>query len=166
MESLRSARTSLSRCPTASVLLLENIMLTIARAKTLVEAARNCATDHRMKPLAVVVLDAGGHLVCAEREDGATMLRYDIARAKAWTSLGLGSNSRAYQELADARPHFAASLNAISDGRMAAAAGGYLIKDGDVVIGAIGVSGDTPGRVLTASFSPDRGKDSLERMAA
>ena len=119
-------------------------MLTIARAKRLVEEARKCARDHDMKPLAVVVLDVGGHLVCAEREDGATMLRYDIARAKAWTSLGLGANSRVYQEMADARPHFAASLNVISNGKMAAAAGGYLIKDGDIIIGAIGVSGDTP----------------------
>ena len=119
-------------------------MLTIARAKTLVEEARKCARDHNMKPLAVVVLDVGGHLVCAEREDGATMLRYDIARAKAWTSLGLGANSRVYQEMADARPQFAASLNVISNGKMAAAAGGYLIKDGDIIIGAIGVSGDTP----------------------
>jgi uncharacterized protein GlcG (DUF336 family) len=112
-------------------------MLTIERAKFLVNAARKCASDHSMKPLAIVVIDAGGHLVCAEREDGATMLRYDIARAKAWTSLGLGANSRFYQDMADARPQFAASLNVIADGKMAAAAGGVLI-------GAIGVSGDTP----------------------
>jgi uncharacterized protein GlcG (DUF336 family) len=119
-------------------------MLTIERAKFLVNAARKCASDHSMKPLAIVVIDAGGHLVCAEREDGATMLRYDIARAKAWTSLGLGANSRFYQDMADARPQFAASLNVIADGKMAAAAGGVLITDGGVLLGAIGVSGDTP----------------------
>ncbi len=119
-------------------------MITLAQAKFLVEAARKCGQDHSMKPLAVVVIDGGGHIVCAEREDGATMLRFDIARAKAWTSLGLGANSRFYQDMAEARPHFAASLNVIADGKMAAAAGGVLIKDGQTIVGAIGVSGDTP----------------------
>ncbi len=119
-------------------------MLTIENAKKMVDAARRCARDHSMKPLAIVVLDAGGHLVCAEREDGATMLRCDIARAKAWTSLGLGADSRAYQDMAEARPNFAASLNVIADGKMAAAAGGHLVRVGQQIVGAIGASGDTP----------------------
>lgn len=105
---------------------------------------RTYAQAHGLKPLSVVVLDAGGHVIAAVREDGATMLRFDIARAKAWTALGLGADSRSYQDLAEARPHFAASLNGITGGRMAAAAGGVLIRSGDAIIGAVGASGDTP----------------------
>ena len=45
---------------------------------TLAEARRRSA-----RPLGVVVVDAGGHVVVAAREDGAAFLRIDIATAKA-----------------------------------------------------------------------------------
>lgn len=118
--------------------------MTLDHAEALITASRAEAKAKGMKPLAIVVLDAGGHLVAAAREDGATMLRTDIASAKAWTAIGLGSSSRAFQEMAEARPNFAASLGSISAGRMAPAAGGVLIKSGAATIGAIGISGDTP----------------------
>eukprot|EP00414_Alexandrium_minutum_P010758 CAMPEP_0113990818 /NCGR_PEP_ID=MMETSP0328-20130328/8751_1 /TAXON_ID=39455 /ORGANISM="Alexandrium minutum" /LENGTH=49 /assembly_acc=CAM_ASM_000350 len=36
-----------------------------------------------MAPLTVVVLDAGGGVVCAKREDGSGIMRFDVAFAKA-----------------------------------------------------------------------------------
>jgi uncharacterized protein GlcG (DUF336 family) len=117
--------------------------LSLAKAEALIGASRAVATKFGMKPLAIVVLDAGGHFVAGVREDGATLLRFDIARAKAWTALGLGADSRVFQEMSEARPHFAASLGPISAGRMAPAAGGVLIREDAAIIGAIGVSGDT-----------------------
>ncbi|MDN5507593.1 MAG: heme-binding protein, partial [Comamonas sp.] len=35
-------------------------------------------------PLTVAVLDAGGHLISLQREDGASLLRPQIAIGKAW----------------------------------------------------------------------------------
>jgi uncharacterized protein GlcG (DUF336 family) len=118
--------------------------ITLKVAEAIVDGALADAVKSKMKPLAVVVLDVGGHLVVAKRQDQATFLRADIARAKAWTALGLDSSSRAFAELAEQRPNFAGALAAISDGRMAPSAGGVLIRQGGAVIGAVGVSGDLP----------------------
>ncbi|MCG8442033.1 MAG: heme-binding protein, partial [Caulobacterales bacterium] len=117
--------------------------LTLAQADALVQATLAAAQRRSLKPLAVAVLDAGGHLVMLKRQDGASFLRPQIAIAKAWTALGLQAPSRGFHEMAEARPGFAASLYAISDGRMAPAAGGLLIRRGGADIGAIGVIGDT-----------------------
>jgi len=48
-----------------------------------------------MQPLAVLVLDAGGHAVAFEREDGSSNLRFQVADGKAYGALGLGIGSRA-----------------------------------------------------------------------
>lgn len=118
--------------------------LTLAEADRLIAAALEGAQKRELKPLAIVVLDAGGHLLAAKRQDGASILRPPVAGAKAWTALGLQASSRSFHEMSKARPGFAASLYAISDGRMAPAAGGLLIERNGVAIGAIGISGDTP----------------------
>jgi uncharacterized protein GlcG (DUF336 family) len=118
--------------------------LTLKTADAIIEGALAEAARSGMKPLAVVVLDAGGHMVAMKRQDRATFLRPDIARAKAWTALGLEAPSRALGEIAGQRPHFVASLFAISEGRMAPAAGGALVRQGETILGAVGVSGDTP----------------------
>lgn len=118
--------------------------ISLAQAKSALNAALAAGTAADMQALGIVVLDSGGHPVAFARQDGATMLRFDIARAKAWSALALGSSSRAYQEMADTRPNFAASLNAITEGSMAASAGGLLLEHEGKVIGAIGVSGDLP----------------------
>ncbi len=106
-----------------------------------------------VKPLSIVVLDAGGHVVALKRQDGASFLRADIARAKAWTALGMEMNSRTYAEIAEARPNFAGALNDISGGRMAPSAGGVLIRHNGQVIGAVGASGCTPDNDEKASLA-------------
>ena len=42
------------------------------------------------RPLTIAVLDAGGHLVALQREDGASMLRPQIAIGKAGGAVALG----------------------------------------------------------------------------
>ena len=41
-------------------------------AKTIADGVRAAGQEYGLKPLTVVVLDAGGHVVTAEREDGAS----------------------------------------------------------------------------------------------
>ncbi len=118
--------------------------ITSSEASRMIAAAIAKARDENMKPLGVIILDAGGHAVAFQRENGATFIRFSIAEAKAWTALSLKMSSRSYQEMANERPEFAGSLNGITDGRMAASAGGLLIERDGEIIGAIGVSGDLP----------------------
>lgn len=98
-------------------------------------------------PLAVAVLDAGGHDVVVKREDGCGILRVEIARGKAWGPLGLGIGSRSLAKRAETNPRFYAALAAASMGRVIPNPGGVLVRDADgQIIGAVGVSGDTSER--------------------
>ena len=94
-------------------------------------------------PLAVALLDAGGNLVAFKREDGCGVLRFDIARGKAWAALGMGMSTRAIRDRMAQRPAFQSALAAASDGRFIPVPGGVLILNADkIAIGAIGISGD------------------------
>jgi uncharacterized protein GlcG (DUF336 family) len=113
-------------------------------AKSITSGARAAAKEHGLNPLTVVVLDAGGHVVTVEREDGASNNRFEIAFGKAYGALALGMGSRALMARAEQQPYFIASVTAAIGGRMVPVPGGVLVKDGSgTVIGCVGVSGDT-----------------------
>jgi uncharacterized protein GlcG (DUF336 family) len=120
--------------------------LTLQQATTIVEAALRAGRQTSCAPLAVAVLDAGGHLKAFAREDGAGIVRPQIAVGKAWGALGMGFGSRTLARRVAEQPQqqaFFGALNAMSEGRVVPAAGGVLIRDaGGSVLGAVGISGD------------------------
>lgn len=117
--------------------------LTIQQARAIIAAAFSEARSRSVKPLAVMVLDAGGHPVAFEREDGASLFRHDIARAKALGALGMGDDTRVLAQRAKDNPVFFQSVSAVVGGNIAFSPGGVLIFSGGEVIGAVGISGDT-----------------------
>jgi uncharacterized protein GlcG (DUF336 family) len=118
-------------------------MISLDQARTIVSAARAHGREHGLKPLTVAVLDAGGHVIAMEREDGSGYGRPQIAQGKAAGALAMGVSSRALGEIAADRPQFIAALSAAWDGKLIPAAGGVLVRDeAGRVIGAVGVSGD------------------------
>ena len=118
--------------------------LTLAEADAIAQGAIDGAIHRNLNPIAVCVLDRGGHPLVVKRQESATFLRVEIATAKAWTAVSLAAPSRNFATMAETRPQFATSLVAISKGRMAPAAGGVLVLREDEIIGSVGVSGDTP----------------------
>jgi uncharacterized protein GlcG (DUF336 family) len=115
------------------------------QASDIVDAALREARELGLRPLSVTVLDPGGHPVVVKREDGAGILRPQIAHAKAWGCLGTGSGGAAGARHATRDPAFFAALAAISEGRIASSRGGVLIRDTEgTLLGSIGVSGDRP----------------------
>lgn len=119
----------------------------LSQASRIVDAALAKGRETGCDPLTVVVLDAGGHLVAAKREDGSGILRFEIAFGKAWGALGMGFGSRTYVERAKVNPAFVTALMAASGGRVVPVPSGVLIRDtGGRVIGAVGISGDTSDR--------------------
>jgi|TARA_A100001518_G_C1219496_1_gene63145 uncharacterized protein GlcG (DUF336 family) len=118
--------------------------LNLHTATTISNHALALGRELSAAPLTVAVLDAGGHLISLQREDGASLLRPQIAIAKAWGAVALGKGSRAIAADAQQRPAFIGALNNLADGKLVPAAGGVLIRDerGEV-IGAIGITGDT-----------------------
>ncbi|HVA52439.1 MAG TPA: heme-binding protein [Acidimicrobiales bacterium] len=118
--------------------------LTLAEADAIAQGAIDGALHRGLNPIAVCVLDRGGHALVVKRQEGATFLRVDIATAKAWTAISLAAPSRNFAVMAETRPQFVTSLVTISQGRMAPAAGGVLVLREGQIIGSVGVSGDTP----------------------
>jgi uncharacterized protein GlcG (DUF336 family) len=118
-------------------------MLSLDQARAIIAASRARGRELALKPLTVVVLDAGGHMVAMEREDGAAYGRPQIAGGKAAGALAMGLSSRALGDMAAERPQFLAALSAAWDGKLIPAAGGVLIRDAQgIVVGAVGISGD------------------------
>ncbi|MFD1612339.1 heme-binding protein [Sphingomonas tabacisoli] len=114
------------------------------QASAMIDAALADARARNAKPLGVIVLDAGGHPVAFEREDGASLFRFDIARAKALGALGMGADTREIAARAASNPAFFTSVAVATGGSLALSAGGVLVRDGEgQVIGAVGISGDT-----------------------
>jgi uncharacterized protein GlcG (DUF336 family) len=117
--------------------------LTLDQANRIAAAALAKGRELSLKPLCVAVLDAGGHLIALQREDGASNLRPQIAMGKASSALGLGVSSRVIGEMAAERPTFIASLAGLADAAIVPAAGGIIVYKAGEVIGAVGVTGDT-----------------------
>ena len=118
--------------------------VTLAQASSIVDAALAKARELKQMPQTVVVLDSGGHVVCAKREDGSGIVRFEIAVGKAYGTLGMGWGSRTMMERAAQNPNFLTAIVAASGGRLVPNPGGVLIRDGGgAIIGAVGISGDT-----------------------
>jgi uncharacterized protein GlcG (DUF336 family) len=119
-------------------------MITLDQARVMVAAAREKGRDMGLKPLSVAVLDAGGHLLAFEREDGASPGRFEIARGKAYGAVMLGMPGSAQMARAEAQAYFMAAVNGAFGGKVVPVPGGVLVQDADgTVIGAVGVTGDT-----------------------
>jgi uncharacterized protein GlcG (DUF336 family) len=117
--------------------------LTLAQANTLIDTAIAEGRKRNFSPLAVAVLDAGGHFIAFKREDETGFFRFDIAYGKAWGALGMGFGTRELAERAAKFPTFVATLAAASQGRIIPSPGGVLIADASrEVMGAVGISGD------------------------
>ena len=117
--------------------------ISLDNANRMIAAAIARGRELGLKPLCVAVLDAGGHLIAMQREDGASTLRPQIAIGKAAGALGLGLSSRKIGDMAVERPTFIATLANLAPQGLVPAAGGVIVMGEDSPLGAIGVTGDT-----------------------
>ena len=117
--------------------------LSLAHANGLMNAALEKGAELGLKPLTVTIHDPGGHLIACQRQDGASTMRVKLAGGKACGALALGVSSRTIGKMAEERPHFVAAVDTMSEGGMVPAAGGVIVSDGQHIVGAIGVTGDT-----------------------
>ena len=118
--------------------------LTLAKANRIISQGLAKAREQDMKPLAVVVLDAGGMPKAVQLQDGVPFGRFDVAAGKARAALVIGSGSRKLNGQAGERPHFLGGLSSVIEGGIVPVPGGVLIRSpkGET-LGAVGISGDT-----------------------
>lgn len=118
--------------------------ISLNKARTIVRKAIAKGHELEMKPLSVVVLDAGGHVQAFEREDGASPGRFDIARGKAYGAVMLGMAGVAQMARAEQQAYFMNAVNGVFGGAVVPVPGGVLVRDKrGAVIGAVGVTGDS-----------------------
>jgi uncharacterized protein GlcG (DUF336 family) len=118
--------------------------LTLQQANTIIERALARAKEMNVPPLTVVVLDDSGNVKAAQRQDGASMFRFDVALGKAWASAAMGAPSRVLAQRAKDNPNFFVTLAATAQGKFLPQPGGVLIRDASgAIIGAVGASGAT-----------------------
>jgi uncharacterized protein GlcG (DUF336 family) len=118
--------------------------ISLDQANNVIAAAFAKARELKLAPLSVAVLDAGGHLIAFQREDGSSNMRAQIAIGKASGALSLGVSSRRIGEMALERPTFFGALGSLAPLGLLPAAGGVIVVGEDgFAIGAVGVTGDT-----------------------
>ncbi|NOD28830.1 MULTISPECIES: GlcG/HbpS family heme-binding protein [Ruegeria] len=118
--------------------------VSLRKARTIIRKTLEKGREMEFKPLSVVVLDAGGHVIAFEREDGAAPGRFGIAQGKAYGSVMLGMAGTAQMQRAETQAYFMASVNGVYGGQVVPVPGGVLLRDRKgAVIGAVGVTGDT-----------------------
>lgn len=118
--------------------------ISLNKARTIIRKTLQKSREMELKPISVVVVDAGGHVQAFEREDGASAGRFDIARAKAYGSVMLGMAGTAQMARAEAQHYFMTAMNGLYGGQVVPVPGGILVRDKKgAVIGAVGVTGDT-----------------------
>jgi len=125
-----------------------------SKARTIIRKTMQKGEEMGLKPLSVVVLDAGGHVKAFERADGAAPGRFGIAQGKAYGAVMLGMSGTAQMARAEQQAYFMAAVNGVYGGQVVPVPGGVLVRDKrGTVIGAVGVTGDTSDNDLIAAMS-------------
>ena len=118
--------------------------ITLSQSRTLIDAALSKGRTLDLKPLSVVVLDPRAAMVAMMSEDGVSQMRARIAYGKANAAIGLGMGTRALMNRAEQQAYFIQAVNGVAGGDMVPVPGGVLIQnDDEVLLGAVGISGDT-----------------------
>src|SRR5271169_1675097 len=119
-------------------------IVTMAQADLIMNAVIERGAALNCRPISVIVVEPGCKVKAFKKEDGASMIRFEMAFGKAYAALALGRSSSLVHQRAEERPIFMRYLIAASDEQLFAEAGGLLIRDAEgEVIGAVGVTGDT-----------------------
>ncbi len=105
------------------------VELTLNKARVIVRNAIKKGRELNLKPLSVVVLDSGGHVIAFEKENYASPGRFDIARGKAYGSIMLGMSGTAQMARAEAQQYFMSAVNGLFGGNVIPVPGGVLIKN-------------------------------------
>jgi glc operon protein GlcG len=111
--------------------------ITLDAAKKALAAAEEEAGKNNW-PVAIAIVDSGGHMVAMHRVDNTQLGSIRIAEGKARTALELRRPTKA---LEDAIAGGGAGLRTLALEGVVPIEGGVLIQAGGRIIGAIGVSG-------------------------
>ena len=118
--------------------------LNLQQARCIVDAALAKASELKINPLAIAVLDVRGCMKAFIAQDGTSLMRGEVAHGKAYGALALGVGTRAIFKRAQDQAYFVNAVNTLARGALVPVPGGVLVRDAaGVLVGAVGISGDT-----------------------
>ena len=118
--------------------------ITLDQANRIIEAILKRGAEMDCRPISVLVVEPGCKVKAFQKEDGSSMIRFEMAFGKAYAALALGRSSKLVKIRADERPLFMRYVISATDDQIFPEGGGLQIRnDAGDVIGAIGVTGDT-----------------------
>ncbi len=121
--------------------------LTLAQANRIIEAILVRGAELECRPLSVIVVEPGCKVKAFQKEDGSSMMRFEMAFGKAYAALALGRSSKLVRVRNEEKPAFMRYLIAASGDQLFPEGGGMVIRESDgEVIGAVGVTGDVEDR--------------------
>ena len=122
-------------------------MITLDQAERLIDAILERGGELDCRPLSVIVVEPGCKVKAFKKEDGSSMIRFEMAYGKAYAALAMGRSSKLVKVRAEEKPIFMRYLISASGEQIFPEGGGMQIRDAQgEVIGAVGVTGDTEER--------------------
>ena len=121
--------------------------INLDQANRIIAAVLKRGAEINCRPLSVLVVEPGCKVKAFQKEDGSSMIRFEMAYGKAYAALAMGRSSKLVKVRAEEKPIFMRYLNSASGDQIFPEGGGLQIRnEAGEVIGAVGVTGDTEDR--------------------
>src|SRR5438046_10210028 len=121
--------------------------ITLDQANRIIAAVLKRGAETDCRPLSIIVVEPGCKVKAFQKEDGSSMIRFEMAYGKAYAALAMGRSSKLVRVRAEEKPIFMRYLVSASGEQIFPEGGGLQIRNADgEVIGAVGVTGDTEDR--------------------
>jgi uncharacterized protein GlcG (DUF336 family) len=118
--------------------------ITLDQANRIISAILKRGAEINCRPLSVLVVEPGCKVKAFQKEDGSSMIRFEMAYGKAYAALAMGRSSKLVRVRAEEKPIFMRYHNSASGDQIFPEGGGLQIRnETGEVIGAVGVTGDT-----------------------
>ena len=119
--------------------------LSLAQAQSLIQSAHEHAAAESLR-VSVAVVDEGGHLIALGRMDGAPAITPQIAESKAVGAAVWHRDGDSLAQVQQERAAFFGQVDKLVRMPLIPGQGSVLIRRGEEVLGAVGVSGAAPGQ--------------------
>src|SRR5262245_9273968 len=81
-------------------------MITLDQAERLIDAILKRGAELDCRPLSVLVVEPGCKVKAFKKEDGSSMIRFEMAYGKAYAALAMGRSSKLVKVRAEEKPIF------------------------------------------------------------
>src|SRR5215475_7247855 len=103
--------------------------ITLDQANRIMAEILKRGAELNLRPLSVIVVEPGCVVKAFQKEDGSSMIRFEMALGKAYAALAMGRSSRLVKVRAEEKPMFMRYLISASGDQIFPEGGGLQIRD-------------------------------------